>query len=279
MTRPPSPEVSWPRGQDLHARRPPPPGGRSALIALAVLLSLSVGSGCGAAARRQREGQGHLRLGQAYLQSGNLPGAITELRQAVELDPKNADSHHAIALAYFARELPADAEAHFQQAIELKEDFPEAHLNYGSLLLSQERWDEAVLHLQTAADDPTYRSPVRAHHNLGWAFANLGEHERALDYYRRALRVAPAFCPSIDAMGQVHESVGDLGAALDVYKNAVQCAPNDLGYHLRLGIVAFRLEELDLAGQHLRYVERNDSEYGDLKTRAREYLRYLPAGG
>ncbi len=71
---------------------------------------------------------------------------------------------------------PDEAIVHFKQAIAIKPDFAEAHLNLGVALAKQGRLDEAIVHFQQAiAIKPDF---AEAHRNLGVALRSRADRMR-----------------------------------------------------------------------------------------------------
>ena len=220
------------------------------------------------------EADGHHKLGVAYINEANWPGAISELRQSVKKNKWEKAHWHSLGLAYFGREMHAEAEEAFREALELDAEYAQAQTNLGALYLAQERWDDAIDVLDKAAANPEYREPLRTLHNLGWAWFNKGDFPKARDYYQQILMKYPKFCPAQKNLGQVDEAEGKLNAALDRYRQSVECDPGDLQGLFSLGVVEMRLDFVTDACSHLGVVAEVQP-FGDMKDRAREYLSEL----
>ena len=194
-------------------------------------------------------------LGMAYLSEGNNPLAVTELRKSVKKNKWDAESWHGLGLALFASEQYDGAEAAFQEAIVLSPAFSQAKMNLGTLYLEVGRWEDAIVHFEEVLDDPEYRQPARARHNLGWAWFNTGDYPKARESYTAVLRQFPRFCPSLRDLGAVDEAEGKLDDALIRYQQAVECDPRDLRSLIALGIVEARLDLVHDACEHLDTVK------------------------
>lgn len=217
-------------------------------------------------------------LGMAYLSEGSTPQAVTELRKAVKKNKWDAEAWHGLGLALFAAEQYSDSEAAFLEAIELKEGFSQARMNLGTLYLETGRFEEAITRFEEVLDDPEYRQPSRARHNLGWAWLNMGDYPKARENYTGVLRQFPQFCPSLRDLGAVDEAEGKLTDALTRYQQAVECDPSDLRSLVALGIVEARLDLVHDACLHLDAVKEADP-FGELRDQAVEYLQMLDCGG
>lgn len=245
---------------------------------LLIPLLLLILSGCLTPAAL-KDAESAKAMGYAYLGEGNTPGAVAEFRGAVKNNKWDSDAWHGLALAYFAAEMHADAEAAFLEAIKLADNsFPQAHVNLGSLYLETQQWDKAVETLSKAVADPEYRQPSKARHNLGWAFYNQGQYAEARREYQKVLREFPLFCPAVRNLGMVDEAEGKLKDAMVRYQQAQQCDPTDLNVRLSLGTVEARLDLRGDACGNLVTV-RDADPYGELATEASRLIAQLECEG
>ena len=224
--------------------------------------------------QRAERALGHHQLGQVFFDDGDLPGSVSELQEAIRLDPYLPESHHLLANCYFAMGRYDDAEKEFKIALRLENPFPDALVNWGAMMIAQERWADAIEKFEAAADEPTYRETGRAYHNAGWAHYNLGQLEEARAAYDRVLSVTPMFCPSIHNLGLVSEAEGKLEEAEKLYLRANRCNSRDLNTWLALGKLYLRLDNMEQAEFHLNFVEVHDPD-GDLGDEARQLLDEL----
>lgn len=75
------------------------------------------------------------------------------------------------------------------KALALDPDYADAHLAQAQILLFQGRVDEAIAESERAlALDP---ATVEAYENLGFDYLNLGQFEKSLEFYDRAIRLSP----------------------------------------------------------------------------------------
>ncbi len=68
----------------------------------------------------KKKAEAKYQLGNSLLYEKNYQGAVTELKDAVELDPENPSYHNSLGLAYQGLRLPERAIPHYQKAIQLK---------------------------------------------------------------------------------------------------------------------------------------------------------------
>ncbi len=224
--------------------------------------------------RAIKESEGHRTLALTYIQEGNTPAAISSAKLATENNPWDREAWQTLGLAYFAAEIHDAAEKAFLKSVKLDPEFSQVRVNLGSLYLSTERWEEAIEHLEVAAGDPEYRQPVRALHNLGWAWFNRGDNAKAREYYVRVLKRFPLFCPAHLNLGLVEEAEGKVEEALARYRAAWDCDPRDLKALLNLGIAEGRLDLISDACEHLGQV-RDADPVGEFRQTATDYWERL----
>ena len=82
-------------------------------------------------------------------QSGQADQAIAVYQRLLKQNPKSADAHNWLGVAYLQKNKLTEAEAEFRQAIRLKPDYVRAYNNLGSTLAqagdieADKDWDPA----------------------------------------------------------------------------------------------------------------------------------------
>ncbi|MCW3148559.1 type IV pilus biogenesis/stability protein PilW [Stutzerimonas stutzeri] len=137
---------------------------------------------------RQQARDAYIQLGIGYLQQGAASRAKTPLRKALELDPRSADAHAALALV-FQTEMENDlADKHYREALANRKDARILN-NYGSFLFEQQRYAEALERFTEASEDNLYTERARVFQNMGMTALKLNQPELAEKYFTRALRL------------------------------------------------------------------------------------------
>jgi tetratricopeptide (TPR) repeat protein len=126
----------------------------------------------------------HYRLGRAMLfQSSSNPAELDDARKQFQaelaLNPSDAAAEYQIGQILTLQQKQSEASSHFERAIEMRQDFPEALIAVGKIRSQAKRYDEAAkLFEQAVKLQP--RSEA-AHYNLMVAYRNAG---RAADAAR-----------------------------------------------------------------------------------------------
>ncbi len=213
-------------GQRARRLRVPVPA-----LAAAIALAACAGTTAGPGPRdpvRQSESEYDIAR-DLWLRRGQLRQALEHALRAVELDEDNAEAHHLVALLYlaFCAQGPAecrlgDGERHARRALDLDPDFREARNTLGVVLIHQKRYEDAIRTLKPLSEDILYQTPEKAWGNLGWAYLEAGDTDRAIDALRRSIAAQPLFCVGSYRLGLAYERRGELAPALTAFSRALE---------------------------------------------------------
>jgi Flp pilus assembly protein TadD len=129
-----------------------------------------------------------------------------------------------------------------------------AHYNLGKTVGSRGNLTEAIEHYRQALKiDPAY---AKAHNNLGNALLVRGEVEEAIEHYRQALKVDPDHAKAHYNLGAALASRGDLAEAIEHFRQAVRIDPAYAKAHYNLGVALARRGNLAEAIGHFRQALR-----------------------
>ncbi len=111
-------------------------------------------------------------------------------RQLIEIDPRNPEGHHGLAICELARKKPYEAAAHAREALELNFHHPQARYVYAKALLriGQPKFAEQVL-LAAVAEMPRF---ALAHAMLAMIYRRRIRNPEAADKHGRLAREAAA---------------------------------------------------------------------------------------
>ncbi len=165
----------------------------TSLIALTLLMSA-----CTSVKEAQRQAKvddavsAHVHAAIVYLQQDDPNNAKRHLSDALKLRPHNAQVQHGLALLYRYLREPVKEEKHLKKALEYNPDFSPARNNYGLLLYSQQRYDEAVVQFRKAASDLNNPSSGLAWANLGRCYEKMGLEDKEINAFSKAVRLNSA---------------------------------------------------------------------------------------
>ena len=188
--------------------------------------------------------QWHYNLSLALGKLGDRNGERTELEKVVKLDPSMAGAHNQLGLSYLAAGRDGDAEREFKEALEIDPRFAEAQNNLGVVYSQQGKDPQAAALFQQATEmDPKY---TRAFVNLALTYARQGKFSGALDQLQQALKLDPKDIGALTAIGMVQARMGHHQESVEAFKKVVSLNPQSGEAHVNLGIAL--ADEYDLKG-------------------------------
>lgn len=173
------------------------------LVLAAALLGGCVTVGGGPEERPRDAAQYNAQLGAKYLQRGELELARSKLKKALEQDDDSALAHRVYAQLQQRVGENASARTHFRDAIRLDPDDAEHRNSYGIFLCQMEDYDAAEAEFLKAAENPYYPTPEFALDNAGLCMLEANRDADAEGYLRKALRTNPKFANSYLHMAEL----------------------------------------------------------------------------
>jgi tetratricopeptide (TPR) repeat protein len=137
-------------------------------------------------------------IGVVYYQQGQLDQAIAQFKQALTIEPEDADTHYLLGAAQLQRASQSGtpgtadmtaAEQEFQTALKIKPEMAAAYIGLGNVYLLNQDFEQAAATLEQAVKlQPNSPEALFA---VGQAYAALGRKPEALDALTRALQLNP----------------------------------------------------------------------------------------
>lgn len=217
--------------------------GLVAMVSLTVVLGAAT---CGPRVREREKSQTRTELAKDFLGRQELERAELEASKAVELDAQNGEAHLVLGLVDYLKALNnfrilevencltgVEAEAlrtefedflqaadsHFARAVEVDNDYSEAHANRGNVATLLEDHSKAIEHYERALRKPhrlLRLGLTRA--NLGWARFHAGDHVGAAKELRQALQFNDQMCVGKYRMGRVYFARKEWNKALEAFQ-------------------------------------------------------------
>jgi tetratricopeptide (TPR) repeat protein len=182
-------------------------------------------------------------------------------REALRLRPDYAEAHVNYAILLRARGDVTEATRHYQEALRLRPDYPEAHYAYAALLAERGSLAGAAEHYRAALRlRPDY---VDAHHGLANLLAVRDELEEAAAQYRETLRLRPEYADARGNYAILLERLGDLDGASEQYREALRLRPDDPVAHYNFALLLESRDDVVAAETEYRDAVRLWPEYGE----------------
>jgi len=133
-------------------------------------------------------------------------------RQALDLDPDNAEALYTLATTLYEYQLAFDeAERLYARAMQLDPDYSSGLTWFGQMRWRQGRFEEALEWTERAVElDPL---SLHAMHSNGMVLMSLERWEEALAEFDRALAIQPDFYPALRLASLAEAYLGDWGGA------------------------------------------------------------------
>ena len=202
---------------------------RRALSAVLIALGALVAAGCTSAqdaeVNRLRARATHDRgLKDVYDQRVSI--GLMGLKEAIDLDPGNPTYHNSLGIVLLNwLDKPAEAQAEFQKAAALDDQYAEAYHNLGLALAQQGKVEEAIVAYRKALSLPIYSTPEVAYYNMGNAYLYLNKRKEAEEAYRTAIKLAPKLTVAYFRLGQVLNAEGRRDEAKAAFRKAKELDP------------------------------------------------------
>jgi tetratricopeptide (TPR) repeat protein len=174
-----------------------------------------------------KDADAHYRLALTYLKLGGLPNlqaAFGELSKTVELDQSNQDAQLKLGEMYLLSQQPSKAREHAEVVLASTPQNTQGLILHGQSLISEKEFEKGIAELKKALElDPKH---IPTYLTLAQAYLqmkNVPEAERALN---EALAADPKSIDAIVAMGDFKLLTGKPDEAETQYKHALEVAPD-----------------------------------------------------
>lgn len=200
--------------------------------------------------------------GDREANEGNFSRAVGHYKRAAKLDPQSRRLTR-VADAYVAADMPQQALAYYQKALQMNASDSEAHAGIGDL---------CVRHAMSAAAITAYERAVRCNprrayfrFRLAIALATVGRYERAAEELLVAVELSPRAAYYRFLLADVYIELDRLDDAIAELEQVVIVAPRDDYYHIRLGAAQLRARRFE--GAIVSFQESVKLEPGNLSYR------------
>jgi serine/threonine-protein kinase len=206
----------------------------------------------------------HLVLGRLARATGQPGQAISEITQAVSIDPLNVSAYTNLALAYGDAERPTDAERAYQKAVQIRPGYWPAYSNLGVFYELRGQYDKALEQLMLVVKlAPEY---PEGHNTLGSLFYDMERFDDAMTEFDKALSLRPTAL-TYSNRGDIYRLRGDYEDAKKDYERGLNV---DRSIPLIWGNLADAEEQIP------SFAAQAPEAYGQAITLSREQLAVNP---
>jgi len=178
-----------------------------------------------------------VRRGYEERKNGNFGMAIGLLNRAVEADPKSKYGWNELGLAYLDSMLDELAINAFQKQIEVNPYHDRSYNNLGQVYLRQRKYEEAIQAFNKQIEIvPLHKY---AHANLGIAYMEQHKYTEAVPELEQAASLTPDNAEAQVRLGEAYLNLGQDEKAMDAFGKAVKISAralvlNNIAYQLTL---------------------------------------------
>jgi Tfp pilus assembly protein PilF len=210
------------------------------VIALAILVVLTGGCQLGS---RNRNGQG-----VSLYQQGRYAEALQFFEQAKQTDTRNPDTYYNLASTYHKLGVAAkdtkmldNAEAMYNQCLDLSPNHVECHRGLAVLLVDMGKSDKGFLLLKNwAITNPTFSEPRI---ELARMHQEFNQNKTAEQYLDEALAMDPNNYRAWAFKGGLREASGELMQAIQNYQQSLAINATQPDLYQRIGALNVRLAQ------------------------------------
>jgi tetratricopeptide (TPR) repeat protein len=176
-----------------------------------------------------------LRLGNLYYMQEEYALMVKPLQRVIELDPKEARAHYLLAKAYEGEKNPIQEIVELTQAIALKEDYSEAYLMRGTLLLEMGQTAEAESDAEKLKElQPDEEQTLILCGRIRYA---QQKPEEVLDYFTQVVEQNPFNENAYVSMAQIHHQAERYTEAIQLLDDALEVLPQSSALYYYRGLV------------------------------------------
>ena len=187
-----------------------------------------------------------------YLDLGRDPDkAISELEEAVRLDPRNAHFNSDLGHEYLLQKKINEAIQQFRKAAEINPKYIKARANLARALAIEGKTMEAIREMAKVVELVPNRP--EGHYFIGQCLADRGELGRAAGAFEHTIKCDPNFAEAHYALGMIYASQGRSGAkkAIPRFETVIKLVPNNPKPYFELGRIYHALGDTEKAIDYL----------------------------
>jgi tetratricopeptide (TPR) repeat protein len=192
----------------------------------------------------------HVNLANYLIQSGRAAEAEPHYQKALELHPNDYVVYYNWGLKCATQGDVDQAVAYFNKTLKLSPEYAPAHYNLGNVLVRKGDLDSAIREYGKALDSDS--SLTLAHFNLANVLARKGSLDEAIHEYEKASHLDPDFAAVPFSLANILVKQGKLPEAKAAYQRALEIQPAYAAAYVGLGRVFASEKRLDEAILHYR---------------------------
>lgn len=181
----------------------------------------------------------HERLGDHYLDKGNLVMAFVQYEKSQKINPDNTRIYYKKGLLSISAEKYEDAVKEFMEVLSKDPAHALAHQGLGQAFFQMKKYDEAEGHAQQALEFD--ESLWQAHNLLGIIYNHKKRHDEAIPEYIAAIALKPNDGLLYNNLGISYSAVEEDGKAVTSFTKALETKSSHTKIYNNLGLALSKL--------------------------------------
>ena len=170
--------------------------------------------------------EAHYKIGVSYLNEAKAQQAFVEFQKAYELNPNDREVLNAIGIVYLLYfDETAKAIDFFERAAKVDPNYSEAYNNLGFAYEKLGQFDKAITFYKKAVSNLLYSTPEKAYLSMGNSYYRLGKYDDAISSYKAAANRAPQLSLPYLRMALCYNAMGRYGDASTAMTYAITLHP------------------------------------------------------
>lgn len=161
--------------------------------------------------------------GNLLMKKGSFGEAVLCFYKLIPFQGKNPELYNNIGLCLMQLNNYELAESFLQKAVMLKPKDAVYAYNYGLVVLKRGDFEKAIAILSKHVKEE--RAEIFS--SLGYCYSSLGKYEESLQFYKKALLIAPHQKENLVNLACIYARMGEHTKALEILKKLLRVNPSD----------------------------------------------------
>jgi tetratricopeptide (TPR) repeat protein len=136
-------------------------------------------------------------------------------------------------------------------------DYDEAYKK-ALYFIDKEGYDKALPYLELAVKTDVLSLKENVYVNIGFCYGNLGNHVKAIEAYKHAIRINPEYASAYYNLGTAYNSLSLYEDAIEACKQAIRIDPDFANAHLNLGFSCLQIGDKSSALNEYKILKNLD---------------------